>query len=458
MYTVDYKTFFKGKKITMLGLGLLGRGVGVAKFLSQCGAVLIITDLKDPKVLEPSIKKLKAFPNIQFVLGGHNLADFQSCDMVIKAAGVAPDSPYIKEAKKNKIPVEMDASLFAKFSPATLVGVTGTRGKTTTTHLIHHILLKANLIQNSKFKIQNSGRVYLGGNIRGIATLPLLSKVRKGDIVVLELDSWQLQGFGTIKLSPHIAVFTNFLFDHMNYYKGNMDAYFRDKVNIFKYQKTGDILVFGSEKLKVKSEKFGIKSKVCVAKRSSVPQSWKIKILGEHNRENIACAIVVCRALEVSEQDIKRGVETFAGVSGRLELVRTVGGVRYYNDTTATTPDGNRVALTTLEEKNTKNIILIAGGANKGLDYTDMAKLIHKIVKGLILIKGEASQKIIEKLPQKHTYPIDIVSSMKDALKIAHAYACTRDSILLSPGAASFGVFKNEYDRGDQFVALVNKL
>lgn len=445
---MNHKTYFKGKKITMLGLGLLGRGLNVAKLLSKLGAELVVTDLKSAEALAPSTKQLAKYSNISFVLGCHNLEDFQQCDMVIKAAGVPLDSLYIEEARKNNIPVEMDASLFAKFTKGTIVGVTGTRGKTTTTYLIRHILETA------------KKEVFLGGNVRGMATLPLLNKVKAGDIVVLELDSWQLQGFGDAKISPHIAVFTNFLPDHLNYYKGRMDWYFGDKANIFKYQKPSDTLVVGEKAAKEIKARFAdeIKSKIVLAKSKKVPESWKIKLLGEHNRANIACAVEACRALGVSEKDIKRGVESFAGVPGRLEFVRTVGGIKYVNDTTATTPDGNRAAILALQDKKRKNIVLIAGGADKNLDYSGMAKLVHKTVKGLVLIEGAATEKLLAKIPKKTSYPVFIVSSMKDALVSAREVARSGDTILLSPGAASFGVFKNEFDRGDQFLALVKKL
>ena len=445
---MNHKTFFKGKKITMLGLGLLGRGLNVAKLLSKYGAELTITDLKSAEALAPSLKQLEGYSNIRFVLGCHDVADFTSCDLVIKAAGVPLDSPYIAEARKNNIPVEMDASLFAKFTKGTLVGVTGTRGKTTTTYLIKHILETANR------------KVSLGGNVRGMATLPLLSKVKEGDIVVLELDSWQLQGFGDSRISPHIAVFTNFLPDHLNYYKGNMDLYFGDKANIFKYQQKNDVLVMGEKAAKEikKYYKGKIESKIVLAKSKKVPTSWKIKLLGEHNRANIACAVEACRALGVSEKDIRRGVESFAGVPGRLEYVRTVGGIKYVNDTTATTPDGNRAAILALQDKKRKNLVLIAGGADKNLDYSDMAKLVHKTVKGLVLIEGAATEKLLALIPKKTPYPVYVVSSMKDALMFARESAKKGDTILLSPGSASFGVFKNEYDRGDQFLAAVKKI
>ena len=188
--------YFKDKKITVMGLGLLGRGVGDAEFLAKNGADLIVIDLKIKKQLKTSLDRLKRFKNIKYTLGKHKLQDFRRRDMILKSAGVPLDSPYIKEAKKNKIPIEMSASLFTKLSGAKIIGVTGTRGKTTVTYMIYQILKKA------------KKRVFLGGNIKGVSTLALLGKVKKGDTVVMELDSWQLQGFGDSKISPHIAVFT----------------------------------------------------------------------------------------------------------------------------------------------------------------------------------------------------------------------------------------------------------
>ncbi|MDD5152897.1 MAG: UDP-N-acetylmuramoyl-L-alanine--D-glutamate ligase [Candidatus Pacebacteria bacterium] len=444
----SYKTFFKGKKITMLGLGLLGRGVNVAKFLAGLGAELTITDLKTAEALESSLKQLKKFSNIRYVLGEHKLEDFRNRDIVIKSAGVPFDSIYVAEARAHNIPVEMDASLFAKFSPARIIGVTGTRGKSTVTHLVEHILKGA-----------YPGRVFVGGNVRGMATLPLLKKVKLDDFAVFELDSWQLQGFGDAKISPEVAVFTNFLSDHMNYYRGDMEMYFNDKANIFKYQKKGDTLILGEQSEKeIKKRKVKVEGRVVVAHPNILPKSWKVKIPGEHNRKNIACAILVCRTLGVPEKFIKRGVETFAGVPGRLEHIRTVGGIKYVNDTTATTPDGNRAAILALREKVRKNIVLIAGGNDKNLDYSGMAKLINQNVKALVLIKGTATDKILALLPPKHPYLLGVIGSMKEAVKIARQNAKRGDTILLSPGSASFGVFKNEFDRGDQFIHAVKLL
>ena len=192
--------------------------------------------MKTEEQLASSLKKLSQFSNIKYVLGKHELTDFAGKDMIIKAAGVPLDSIYIAEARKNDIPIEMDASLFVKLAEGVvIVGVTGTRGKSTVTHLIYEILKEA-------FK-KTKRKVFLGGNVRGLANLPLLKKVKTSDVVVMELDSWQLQGFGEAKISPNIAVFTTFLPDHQNYYKNDMDKYFADKANIYRWQKEGDWLI-----------------------------------------------------------------------------------------------------------------------------------------------------------------------------------------------------------------------
>jgi len=441
------KEIFRNKKILIMGLGILGRGMNVARFLAESGAKLTITDLKTKEALAASLKKLKKFKNVKYVLGRHNLADFKNADMVIKAAGVPLDSVYIAEARKNNISVEMDASLFAKLAKGiTIIGVTGTRGKSTVTHLIYEIL-------------KNAGKkVFLGGNIKGIANLPLLKKIKPGDIVVMELDSWQLQGFGEAKISPHIAVFTTFLADHLDYYNGDMEKYFVDKANIYRFQNKNDWLIArpAVAKLIKEKNKRKISGRIVVVDKNDVPADWKIKILGENNRENIAIAVSVAEKFGVEKNIIKKTVEEFKGMPGRLEFLRAINGIKYYNDTTATTPDATINALESLIAGKGK-IILIGGGADKKLDYGLYAKIIKKYVKVLILFKGTASDKIIRALGRTKS-PVVIVINMKDAVAKAREFAVRGDIILLSPGAASFGIFKNEFDRGDQFRKIVNKL
>lgn len=441
----NYKEQFKDKKITIMGLGLLGRGIAYTKFLAESGADLIVTDLKTKEQLKSSLKELSKYKKIKYVLGGHRLEDFKNRDMIIKAAGVPLDSIYIKEAKKNNIPVEMDASLFAKIAKEiVIIGITGTRGKSMTSILIYEIL-KANekLLKR---------KVYVGGNVRGGATLPFLSKVKKGDIMVLELDSWQLQGFGDSKISPHISVFTSFMPDHMNYYKDDMKAYFADKANIFKYQKKDDILVIrpGMKKLIPK-----INSRLIVAKAKDV-EKYSFIVPGQYQRENLACAVEVAKIFKIGDIAIKKAVKNFKGVEGRLQFVKEVECVKIYNDNNATTPEATMAGIEALGlNTKRKRIILIAGGADKGLEVDNLIKVINKYCKDVVLLSGTGTEKLISK--NKLKTPYRVLGSIKEAAELASGLAKKGDIVLFSPAFASFGMFTNEYDRNDQFMKIINK-
>lgn len=415
-----------------MGLGLLGRGVGDAQFLAKFAKELIVTDLKTEEELKDSIKKLKFknpnFKKIKFILGEHRLEDFRNRDLVIKAAGVPLDSVYIAEARKNKIPVLMSTALFAKFAReigAKLIGVTGTRGKSTTTQLIYEILKQAELEEELE------GKVWLGGNVLGTSTLALLPKIKAGDLIVLELDSWQLQGFGDLQISPEIAVFTNFLPDHLNYYHGDMNKYFADKANIFKFQQKGDKLFWGGEV-------------------PAVPKNWKVKLPGQHNLKSVALAVAVARELAVPEKIIEKTVQDFSGVPGRLELIRTWRGVKIYNDTTATTPTATLAALEALAGK--KKLVLIMGGADKTLDMSELLEQLPKFCKKIILLPGTGTEKIKNKITG-----VILAKTLPEASKIALGFCKKSDVLLFSPAFASFGLFKNEFDRGEQFNKLVKK-
>lgn len=431
----NYKEFFKGKRVTVVGLGLLGKRLGDIAFLAECGADVTVTDLKTADELAPSIKKLGKYKNIKYSLGGHTFDDFEKKDFILKGQGVPLDSPYIAYAKKNCIPIEMDESLFMKLAPEVMVvGITGTRGKSTTTMLIYEILKSAGL------------RVHLGGNIKGTAALPLLSEVKAGDIAVFELSSWQLQGFGEAELSPHISVFTNFMPDHLNYYNNDLKKYFLDKSYIYKFQNPKNFLVLGeSMKTLVK----GAKAKTIIAQSSIVPKTWKVKLLGAHNLQNIACAIEVARILKIKETIIKKAVESFNGAEGRLELVKEVRGVKIYNDTNATTPAATVAALESFD----KPVILILGGMDKGIDVKGLNKILDKKTKKIFLTPGSGSDKILNKQAD-----IQKVENLQEAVLKAWKEAQKGDVILFSPAFASFNMFKNEYDRGEQFMKLIKKL
>ena len=467
---MDAKAYFKGKKITLMGLGLLGRGVGDAKFLAECGAELIVTDLKAADELESSLEQLRPYPNIILRLGQHALEDFQGRDLIIKAAGVPLNSPYIEEAKKHKIPVRMSSDLFAELAGIPTIGITGTRGKSTVTHLLAHIL-------NLSARQAGSGgvKVLVGGNVRGVSSLALLPEVTQDSVAVLELDSWQLQGFGEAGLSPNIAVFTTFLPDHMNYYRKAavsddeaMQLYFADKANIFLNQDESDVCILGEQVAPFVKE-YGyqqkIRAQVTIAGEKNLPKGVTLKILGEHNRYNAGLAALAALAFGVDKEDIKKGLESFPGLPGRLEFLREVNGVKIYNDNNSTTPDATIAAIQALRSDqqvhdkqaqgapHNQNVILIMGGADKGLDMSALVQEIPKHCKKVILLVGTGTDRIIDQLPEATP-----CGRLSEAVSAAFKSATPGDVVVFSPAFASFGLFVNEYDRNDQFVELVQHL
>lgn len=443
-----YATYFKNKKITVMGLGVLGRGLQVTKFLADCGANVTVTDLKSEKDLAVSIRKLKKY-KINYVLGKHDIKDFENIDMVVKSAGVPLDSKYILHAKKLGIKVVMDASLFGQLvkrvSPQIkLTGITGTRGKSMTTALIYHILKNNENILDCN--------VHLGGNMRMKATLPLIQKVKPGDIVVLELDSWQCQGFGDEKISPNIAVFTSFMPDHMNYYKNSMNNYLKDKCNIFSYQKPTDLLITSKKMLNAFTKK--PKGRLILNDTKNV-KNIDINIFGEHNFQNASYAYDVARECGLSDGQIKKTLKSFSGLEGRLENLRTINSIHIINDNNATTPDATIAGIQAVKSKyKNKNIILLTGGSDKKLDVSKLALQIKKYCSDVILLPGTGTEILKNKLGKNYAN----TKTLKEAVDKAMQIAKRNDVVLFSPGFASFGLFKHEYDRNDQFIKIINKL
>lgn len=437
---MDVRHVFEGKKITVMGLGLLGRGVGDARYLAQQGAILTITDLKSPEELQSSLEQLKEFSNITYVLGEHRLEDFRDRDFILKAAGVPLDSVFITEAQNAGIPVKMSASWFMELSGIPVVGVTGTRGKSTVTHMLHNIMRSAEI------------PVVLGGNVRGVSTLALLDTVTPDHHALFELDSWQCQGFGDAKLSPQLSVFTTFMPDHMNYYRDDMDAYLADKANIFLYQTPEDTLILGAQCAELVEDSYSerIQAHVVVTSGHDFREDWELRIPGEHNRYDAALAVEAARALYIDDEIIKEALELFTGVPGRLQLIRTKGGVDFYNDTNATTPDATIAALRAFPAGRT---ILIMGGADKGLDMTELMSEIPALAKSVVLLAGTGTDRIKNEIRDTIIY-----DSVSDAVHAAVEIVEEGDTVVLSPAFASFGMFKNEYDRGDQFDTVIKNL
>ncbi|MEK7530568.1 MAG: UDP-N-acetylmuramoyl-L-alanine--D-glutamate ligase [Patescibacteria group bacterium] len=440
--------YFKGRRVTVMGIDPEGRGVQDALFAAQHGADVIATDVKGDEALRASLNVLRYQPSIKYRLGGHVEEDFTKVDLVIRAASAPLDSPYLTAARNAGVAIETDETLFLALAPpVTLVGVTGTRGKTTTTQLLYEIV-----------HAHKPDNTFLAGNVRGAAAVPLLDAVHVGDTIVMELSSWQLQQFGEKKISPKIAVFTTFYPDHLNYYHGSIDAYLGDKAHSFLNQAPGDTLVVSTQVLPMLQEKYWplVRAQALVADPAKFPSGWSLKIPGAHNVLNAMCAIEAARALNVPEESIKTAVENFKGVPGRLELIREVHGVTYYNDTTSTSPDATLAALQALKKEGASKVILIFGGADKTLDMSALAKVIPQLTKHAVLLAGTGADVLLADFPS--LADIQVCDRLQDAFHDAVQHASSGDSIVLSPGFASFGMFKNEYDRGDQFTALVNGL
>lgn len=438
-----------------MGLGLLGGALNDAIFLARCGAKLTITDLKTEKELKSSLVKLKKYSGIKYVLGRHDIEDFKKADIILQPGNVPTNSTFLIEARRNNIPIHESESLFMQYAESVMtIGITGTRGKTTTTYVIYGII-KA-WLESEK----SSKKVFLAGNVKGNSTLALLRKIKPKDIVVMEMDSWCLSGLRDIKKSPNISVFTNFMPDHLNFYlKGSCDEaealekYFDDKSQIYMYQTKEDFLICG-EKISKKIK--GVKGKKIITTKKSVPKNWKLKIKGDHNLENIACALAVARVLRVDEKIIKKVVESFDGVEGRQEFLREYRGIKIYNDTTSTTPDATIVALKAFSSvQYSKRIILICGGSDKNLDMSELVEEIPKHCKFVVLLSGTGTNKL-ESLKSK--VESEDADTLEDAVHVALRKCLKGDVLLFSPAFASFGMFKNEFDRGDKFNEIITNL
>ncbi len=447
---MNFKQYFSGKKVTVMGLGLLGRGIGDAAFLAEMGAEVIVTDKKTEYDLKTAIDQLEEFSNIKFVLGEHRLEDFENRDFILVAAGVSMDSEFLRHASEAGVPLRQSAAWFAELAQVPIIGVTGTRGKSTVTHMIHHVLSEV-----------TGENVLLGGNVRGVSNLQLLKEVKEDSLCVMELDSWQLQGFGWLKLSPQIAVFTNFMEDHLNYYQAGgkntaeaMQLYFKDKSNIFRFQDENGVLVTTPEVFEMakKLTDVTLGQEVILADASSIPEDSLLAMPGEHNRLNAALAYEALKALSLSDDEIFHSLATFKGVAGRLEYLGEIDGVKIYNDNNATTPQATIQGLKAVGNIDDKNVILIAGGADKGIDTEMLLEEINKYCKKVVLLAGTGTDLIKDKCQA------EVVGNIEAAVEAGLAEGEAGDVLLFSPAFASFGLFTNEYERNDAFVACVNKI
>lgn len=453
-------------KVLVVGFGL--SGVAVARFMAKQGARVTVTDIKQRNELSDSLKACADF-KIEYDLGKHNSKFFQTSDLIVVSPGVPFSIKPIEEARAQNIPITTEVELAAMALKEPLIAITGTNGKTTTTILIGEMLKAANK------------NAYVGGNI-GKPLLDYITSGVKADLVVAELSSFQLELVE--RMVPAVAVFTNIDQDHLDRYP-DMPTYVSAKKKLlrvcdrnsyvvlnyddpiiasFKEESPGKTLWFTKKNPMDIGGSFAEKFSGCyltadrteiVAKLSGKEERYSLKglrIFGDHNKENLMAAICAVRPMGVPMAAIQKTIETFEGVPHRLEFVRKKNGVFFINDSKATNVSSLSRSLASFKKN---PIILIAGGKDKGMDYAPVAPLVQNRVKILILL-GEAKEKLNRAIGDfAETY---LVGTFEEAVLLAYQKSRSGDIILLSPGCASFDMFRNFEERGDYFKKLVSQL
>jgi UDP-N-acetylmuramoylalanine--D-glutamate ligase len=468
-------------RVLVMGLGLHGGGLESARYLARQGAEVTVTDLRDEKTLAPSLEKLQDIGSIRYVLGCHRIEDFEQADMVIKNPGVPPDSPFLPAARR----IETDISLFLTVSSARLTAVTGSKGKSSTAAAVHWVL------QEGRNRGLLPGKSFFGGNITR-SPLAFPDVPGGADDVVLELSSWQLGDLkGRVKpgkdgpdgrpralLKPRCAVITSIMADHLNRY-GTMENYVADKRIIYRGQDRTDAtvaagdgwgrsflrespgrpLVYGESPLPAGiaggwlsgPDGSGYAQLASGGRFEVVPS--RLLLPGRHQKKNLLAAALTLLDMGLPPELIREALGTFPGIEHRLEFFYEKGGVRFYNDTAATIPEAAAAAVEAFEP----GPVLVTGGTDKNLDFTPLARAAVR-AKALVLLTGSGSEKLRLLLNQggiPYRGPFD---ALDKAVQAALETAAAGDTVILSPGCASFEMFLNEFDRGRQWKEAVLRL
>ncbi len=466
---------FKDKKITVMGLGLFGGGAGLARYLIRQGARLIITDLKTEEQLAQPLSTLDGLDGspVELHLGGHREEDFRGVDMVMVNPAVPRGTRFVEIARENNVPIETEMNLFFKSCRAPILGVTGTKGKSTTTALIGDMLR------------HQERKVWVGGNIGlGYSLLERIDEIGEDDIVVLELSSFQLEDLGKLKISPHVSVVTNIAPNHLDRH-GSYEEYKEAKKNIMRFQGPGDycILNLDDRELRKWPVDTGARSKVLWFSTGTAVDSGAFldnggvrlrtggngqgetrisglsatKLPGAHNVTNIVTASCAAFLMGAGREHIEETIREFTGLEHRLEFVCETGGVRYYNDSIATTSESAIAGIRAFEGP----LALIAGGYDKGSPFDAFAEECAKNTKCVILIGKTArgiGSLISSAKGEKDTPAILYASSLEEAVRKLGDMVQKGDTVLLSPACASYDMFVNFEDRGKQFKALVRRI
>lgn len=455
---------WKNKKIAILGLGI--EGFATAKYLLKKGLQVTVLDKKTKEELETENKKsVEVLTKLGagFVLGNTYLENMETFDVIVRSPGISILKKELQHAKKKGTLITSQTQLFFDLCPCPIIGVTGTKGKGTTSSLIYEMLKK------------QEKDAYLGGNI-GRSPLEFLDTLNDQSIVILELSSFQLQD---ITKSPHIAVILMITSEHLDYH-ASTGEYVSAKRNILRFQTKSDFAIINRDYPASNESDIHTEGKVyfvsreqeceqgCFIKDNAVWLGFKgrdekiintseILLLGKHNWENVCAAVMAATLTSVSKANIISVLKTFKGLEHRLELVAEINGVKYYDDSFSTTPETAIAAIEAFEQPE----ILILGGSSKGSDFLTLGEVINtaKNIKAIIGI-GVEWQKIKARI-KKQDSGIKIIEGCKNMREIvveAWDISESGDIVLLSPACASFDMFKNYKDRGEQFKREVKNL
>ena len=451
----EFKYNVAGKNITVIGIGI--SNLPLIKYLVSLGANVTACDRRSAEDLGENYTELEKL-GVKFNLGDGYLNNL-SGDMIFKTPGMRYDVPELLKAKENGSIVTSEMEVFFDLCPSHIIAVTGSDGKTTTTTLIHKMMTDAGY------------KTWLGGNI-GNPLLTDTEKMKENDWVILELSSFQLH---TMRKSPEIAVITNISPNHLDMHK-DYKEYIDAKKNIMLYQNEGDTLIVNADNQVTADIGKSANGAVKYFSRNGMADVYldgniikrgiveilnikDIKIPGMHNVENYMAAIAAVSGL-VSKDVIVNVAKTFGGVEHRIELVRTLDGVKYYNSSIDSSPNRTINTLRVFPNK----VIMIAGGKDKGIPYDEIGPALAEHVKVLILI-GATSDKIQEALDAEinktgNGKDIEVIraTSYEDAVNTARSKAHDGDVVLLSPASTSFDMFRNFEERGNLFKKIVNEL
>ncbi len=460
-------TRFANRRVTIIGMAR--EGMALARFLVREGARVLISDQRGIADLADEVGQLAGLP-ITCVLRGHP-PDILETDVLFLSPGVSRQADIVRQAQNKGVPLSSATELFFEFCPAPIIGITGSSGKTTTTTLVGEIL-----------KTGRRRKVWVGGNI-GQPLIEYVDDIRPVDWVVLELSSFQLE---PLRRSPHVAVVTNLRPNHLDRH-GTFEAYREAKANILRYQSADDVAILNWDDPEVRAFAELTEGRVLwfsrreeVSEGTFIADGWivsqmdgqrtricrltEIALPGTHNLENVLAAVCVARAIGVRRAPIARTVSTFKGVEHRLEFVRQVNGVRWVNDSIATSPDRTVAALRAFEQDRGR-IVLLAGGRDKHLPLDEMAREILGRVKHLVLF-GEMAPLIESSVQRAATQAngsgqhvsITRCHTLEEAVAVAADVAEPGDLVLLSPGGTSFDAFRDFEARGRRFKELVRRL